>query len=296
MRATSTPPSIATRVAPPPPTPATIQRSLQPSPLAYLLSGLLTIVALVASSVGALYPAIFRDPAATAGNACGTAIVILVVALPALAAGMALTARGSLRAQLVWLGALCYLAYNAAFFAFAVTFNSLFPLYVAALGLAAWALIALLTSLDAQGLRARFVTRVPRRAIAGFLTVITALFAAVWLADMLPAVMSDGVPDSLRGASMLTNAIQVMDFAFGFPLTLLAAVWLWRRRAWGYVLAGGALVYWVIEAISVTVDQLFGHLSDPAQPLATVLVFAVLALITLVPAATFLRGQNDTGR
>src|SRR5690242_194089 len=87
--------------------------------LAYWLSGILAAVALVASAIGVFYPDIFRDTAVTAGNARGTDLVILVVAIPALVIAMALTARGSLRAQIVWLGALGYILYNAIFFAFA---------------------------------------------------------------------------------------------------------------------------------------------------------------------------------
>jgi hypothetical protein len=87
---------------------------------------------------------------------------------------------------------------------------------------------------------------------------------------------------------MLTNPIQVMDLAVGFPVTILAAVWLWRRRPWGYVLAGLFLVYGVIEALSVATDQTFGHISDPAQSTAMGPVFAVLAVIAAVPLVLFL--------
>src|SRR5690242_18873027 len=81
--------------------------------LAYWLSGALAIVALIASSVGVFFPAVFRDPAMTAGNARGTAVVMLTVAIPTLLVSMFLAARGSLRAQLVWMGAAFYLLYNA---------------------------------------------------------------------------------------------------------------------------------------------------------------------------------------
>jgi hypothetical protein len=83
--------------------------------LAYLLSSGLAVAALVASAVGVFYPGLFRDTAMTAGNAEGTDLVILAVALPALLISMLLTARGSIGAQIVWLGALSYLLYNAAF-------------------------------------------------------------------------------------------------------------------------------------------------------------------------------------
>ena len=77
---------------------------------AYRLSSLLTAVALIQSAVGAFYPQIFRDPPMTAGNARGTDVVILFVALPMLIISMILSRRGSLRGQLTWTGALTYIA------------------------------------------------------------------------------------------------------------------------------------------------------------------------------------------
>ena len=152
------------------------------------------------------------------------------------------------------------------------------------------ALVALLLGIDAQDLRAHFVGRVPIRTIAGYLLVTTALFAVTWLRDIVPALANNTTPTSLAGTIMLTNPIQVMDFAFGFPLTVLAAIWLWQRRAWGYVLAGAFLVFGVIEVASVAADQVFGHLSDPTQSLAMVPVFVALTIIGLIPTIVFLRG------
>ncbi len=231
----------------------------------------------------------FRDTAVTAGNARGTDLVILVVALPALVIAMALTARGSLRAQIVWLGALGYILYNALFFAFAVAFNPLFPVYIAVLSLALWSLVALLMALDVASLRAHFTEHLPIRTIALYLMITTALFALTWLRDIVPALVNGTTPISLHGTKMLTNPIQVVDFAAGFPLTILAAVWLWQRRAWGYALAGLFLVYGVIEAISVATDQFFGHLSDPTQSAMMTPVFAVIAVIAAIPLVLYLR-------
>jgi hypothetical protein len=247
------------------------------------------MMTLIASAIGVFYPKVFRDTAVTAGNARGTDLVILVVAIPALVIAMALTARGSLRAQIVWLGALAYILYNALFFAFSVAFNPLFLVYIAVLSLALWSLVALLMAVDVASLRAHFTEHLPIRTIALYLLITTALFALTWLRDIVPALVNNTAPASLDGTMMLTNPIQVVDFAAGFPLTILAAAWLWQRRAWGYALAGLFLVYGVIEAISVATDQLFGHLSDPTQSAMMTPIFAALAVIAAIPAVLYFR-------
>lgn len=256
---------------------------------AYWLSGALALVAAIAASLGVFLPGIFRDTPMTVGNAHGTDLVILIVAIPTLALSMALAARGSLRAQIVWLGALSYLLYNAVFFAFDTTFNALFLLYIATFSLALWSLVALLTRIDPISLRAHFAPKTPIRIAALYLLLTTCLFDIIWLADIVPATISGATPASLLATRMLTNPIQVLDLAVSLPIIVLGSIWLLRRRAWGYVIVGLFLVYGVIESASVAVDQLFGHLSYPAQSDMMTPIFAVLTVIGLVPAILYLR-------
>ena len=92
--------------------------------LPYWLSGLLAVVTLIASAAGFFITDLFqRDNAALGGCARGTALVILVVALPTLIISMVLAARGSLRARVIWLGILAYIIYNSVYFTFSATFN-----------------------------------------------------------------------------------------------------------------------------------------------------------------------------
>ena len=244
----------------------------------------------VAAAIGVFHPAIFRDAPMTAGNARGTTLVILVVALPTVAVSMYLAARGSLRARITWLGALGYILYNSLVFAFATAFNPLFLLYVAALSLTLWSLVTLLTGFDIAGLAGHVSPRLRVRMIGGYLVAVTLLFFVAWMRDIVPALLDNGVPASLEGTKMLTNPIEVMDLSAAFPLQLLAGIWLWRRRPWGYLLSGLFLVMLTIEGVSVTADQIFGHISDPSQPLSAVPLFAALAVVGLVPTVAFLRG------
>jgi hypothetical protein len=254
------------------------------------LSVVLALVAAVTAAIGVLFPAVFRDAPMTAGNARGTDLVILAVAVPALIAGIGGVRHGHLWGRIVWLGALAYITYNAVFFAYAVHFNRLFLLYAATLALGVWSAVTCLQEVHPQTVREALAGKIPGRTIAGYLLVSTALFTALWLKDILPAVLSGGAPVSLDRTGMISNPIEMTDLAFGFPLTALSAIWLWQRRPWGFVLSGVFLVYGLIESVSVTCDQIFGHLSDPQQSLAVVPMFVVLALIGLVPATLYFRG------
>jgi hypothetical protein len=180
--------------------------------LPYSFSLALAAVAGLAAGAGAFYPDIFRDSAMTAGNAQGTDLGILLLAIPTLLVSMLLVA--------------------------------------------------------------------------------AALFAWLWLSDIVPAMLRNTTPASLKGVTMLTNLVQVLDLSLTLPLMILAAVWLWQDRARGYLLAGFMLVMLAIETTSVATDQVSGHLCDGSASLGAVPVMIVLTVIGLVPATLLPRAVD----
>ena len=83
-----------------------------------------------------------------------------------------------------------------------------------------------------------------------------------------------------------------MPRLFLSALGALGGVLLWRGRPWGYLIAGPVLVYGVLEAVGVAVDQWFGYRADPTTSYASlggVWLFAGLAVVGLVPAYLYLR-------
>jgi uncharacterized membrane protein SirB2 len=265
---------------------------LTPICLALRLSRALLVVSGIAGLVSVVAPTIFRDPPAYAGNALGTYVVILFIALPTMALAMHAAARGSLRAHFVWLGSVSYLLYAAVLASFSLRFNELFLLYVASLSLGVASLVALLRCLPADELPARLSRQLPARAIGGYLIAIGVAFAALWLADVVPALASGDVPRSLRGTPLPPNAVQVLDFGFTLPVCIAAGLWLMRRRPWGILLSGMLLVFLTLESVSVAVDQWFGHRADSLQSLGAVTPFVVLAVVGSVPMFLFLRAVD----
>jgi hypothetical protein len=274
------------------PSPLRVHERLAPIALALRLSRALLVVSGIAGLVSVVAPTIFRDPPAYSGNALGTYVVVLFVALPTMALAMHAAARGSLRAHFVWLGSVCYLLYAAVLASFSLRFNELFLLYVASLSLGVASLVALLRCLPADELPARLSRQLPVRAIGGYLIAIGVAFAVLWLADVIPALASGDVPRSLRGTSLPTNTVQVLDFGFTLPLCIAGGVWLTRRRPWGILLSGMLLVFLTLESVSVAVDQWFGHHADSLQSLGAVGIFVVLAVVSAVPTVFFLRAVD----
>jgi len=262
---------------------------------AWWLSGALAVVAAAAAATTLFVPGVLRGTAVMNGSARGTALVALVVAVPVLVLAMAAAARASARAVVVWLGAVAYLLYNAVLFLLATPFNSLFLLYAAMFALAVWSAAMLLHGMDVPAFGTRFGPGLPVRALAIYLWAVAACNALAWLVQVVPAVLSGGAPAFLDGTGLTTNPIYAQDLSFWIPLTAVAALWLWRRQAWGTVVAGALMTYLVIESLGIAVDQAFGHAADPASPVASealVPAFVALAVIGLIPLLFYYRALD----
>jgi hypothetical protein len=245
-----------------------------------------------ATGIGTLWPGTLNGPAAMNGSAKGTALVVLVVAVPLLLASWWRAATGSLRARAVWLGAVAYLLYNAVMFCFATPFNRMFLVYVAMLGLA----VATLAAGLALTPYARVDERdVPARGVAAYLWTIVALNTALWLSTVVPALYEDPPPEFLDGSGLITFPTFVQDLAFWLPAMAVVGYGLWQRRPWGVFLAPAGLVFWFVEAVGVAVDQWWGSRADPDSTVVSASVvpgFVVLALVTLVPLWFSLRWRQ----
>ena len=255
---------------------------------ASLASGLLTFV--VSDWV--------QGPAVSVGNARGTALVVLVVAVPLLVAGLVLRSRGSLRGVLLWVGSVGYLLYNAQMVLFATRLSRMFLCYVAMLSLSVWSAVAILAHTDVPQLHTHVTGWLPARSIAVSAWVVVALDALVWRKGIMPAATSDEPGHQLQGSGATTNPVYVQDPARCLPLLTEAALWLWRRRPWGYLVVTSVMLLWTVENISVASDQWFGSRADPTTAVADSAMtppFLVLAVVTLVPAVILLRALRQPG-
>ncbi len=251
--------------------------------LPYVLTTLLAIVSTAVAVTSLLAPSLIGGAAVTRGNLRGTALVVLVVAVPLLVGAAVRTAYGSARALVLWLGAVAYLLYQSVLFCFMTPFNNLFLLYTAMLGLALATGLSVLREVELVGFTARVDRRMPARAVAGALLVTVLLNAAAWLVQIVPTVLAEEPASVLDGSGLQTNAVWVQDLAFWIPAAVVVAVGMWRRLPWGSLLGGVLVAFYVLESLSVASDQWWGARADAGQPafasMAMVPVFAVVAVL-----------------
>ncbi|MCW2921849.1 MAG: hypothetical protein JWL76_1723 [Thermoleophilia bacterium] len=248
------------------------------------LSWVLAPLAAFVSSLGLFVTSTYADEApGWATQARAQDAIDLFVIVPALVVSSLMVRRtGSLRAHVVWLGALVSLAYAFAIYAFDVAYGPLFMLYVACLGLSAWALAGGVRMLDLDGLHARLNGQRDARRAGVALAAIGVCFYILWLAVNVPAAIHDRVPAELGELGLPTNPVHVLDMALLLPACLVGGIALWRGRRIGAVLVPILLVTLVFIAAGIEVIFAFTAADDGD---AAVLAPAVAVLVPLALAA-----------
>lgn len=271
------------------------------SPAVRTHSGLLVLLVLaVGTAAAAAAFTAWGDglsgPAAMQGSARGTAYVLLLAAVPTIVVSAILLWRGSVRAVVTAAGGLAYAVYNAVLLLLLTPYNPYFLLYVAALSASVWALVALLRATHPATIAVPADSRLVSRVVPVFMLVVVAFNALAWLRQIVPSLGADDPTTVLAGTGVMTNAAWIQDLAIWLPIATAGAVWLWRRDPRGPLVAGAMLVYWVLEAVSVAVDQWFGSQADPTSPVVSAQIvpaFTVLAVVTFVMTVLLLRAIDD---
>jgi hypothetical protein len=235
----------------------------------------------LATLVGLLVPGFYRDTAWMIPQARGQDLVTLLAIEPLLIVALLAYRTRPLAATLAWAGALSYVLYTYAMYSYTTYFNALFLVYVALFSASLFALIDLLVHLDPERVRAAMSPTLPIRVIAAFCTLIGLFFLAAWLGQIVPATLQGTVPEVILLANTPTSAVHVQDLAVALPLYFLATIWLWRRRAWGFVLAPILLILADVMLLALLAMGMFMAQAGFAGSLDMAPVFAVLALLSL---------------
>lgn len=245
------------------------------------LSSTAAVLAAAGSAVGlwAAERIYGQETAALADAAAAQDLVNLLLVAPILVILGVLAWRGSLSATLGWLGCVAFTVYNYAIYVFSVHFGPLFLIWVAVLGLSVFALIGGLSTLDAHAVKAHFAGRTQPLA-AWFLIAVAALFALLWLSEILPDLVAGGPSRSAGDWNIPTNPVHVLDLAFFLPSIVTSGVLLLRRHPFGYATAAGQLTLLALiclpSLVTPFVANARGH--EPG--------WAVLAPIGIVLVAT----------
>lgn len=236
------------------------------------------IAALLVAAAGAGLLGVYRDNEWVASQMRGQDFVSLLFALPLLLVSRYFARRGSVRALLVWLGALGYLSYSYLYI-FGVAWNGMFLIYLTLLFLSASTLVRALTAIDVTQIRQNFSKQAPTKAVARFLIGFGVVLGVMWGVQALVATFTGEIPASVISSGHPTAVVYILDLGLVVPLFLIGGRALWRQEPWGFILAGLLLVKGVTEGLALLGMSLFMYLAHhPDFDIALVPLWAAVAL------------------
>ncbi|SFC08896.1 hypothetical protein SAMN05444422_104203 [Halobiforma haloterrestris] len=215
-------------------------------------------------------------------------LLLLVLAVPVLTVALRYAMAGSLRARIVWLGALAYMTYMWASIALQVPFNRFFLGYVALFSLSMFTFVGGAVTVDAEAVRRSLAGRVSERVYGAVLVVIALGLATLWLAELVPATLTGTPPllvDEIGSQALVSHFV---DLAVVVPALLIAGGWLWRGRSWGYAFAGVGLVFGALLAPTIAGMTVVLVLEDDVTvPLVAVVFTTIPILLAAVLAGRY---------
>ncbi len=190
-------------------------------------------------------------------------------------------------AWMIWGGTIAYLVYTFLIYCFCVSFNPLFGVYCAILGLSLFSFIWFVQSSKPGTLNVKNETF---KTVTGYYFVaIAVLFSLLWLLEIIPASISGQVPQSVVAAGLPTNPVHVIDLSMFLPSVFILGVGLVRGKKMAIYFAPVALVFFIL--MDLTIAVLSGILLQQGQDgsIGIIIAMSSLALLSLLLLIWFLR-------
>jgi hypothetical protein len=247
---------------------------------------------MVAAALGLLLDGVYGSDAATVQMLRGFDVVTLLVIGPGLLLAVRSDWHGSTRGRLLTASLLAYLGYTYAYYLLGAGFTDLMLLHAPLFTATLVALMLALRDLPVAGLTDRLASG-GARVVAGVLGLLAVSLGAMWVYACIAWALDGTIPagSSLVETETIVHLGIVLDLTVLVPLYGAAAVLLWRRRAWGFVLATLALVAGTLHQVSYVVALLFQYaaevpgsvLMDPVEPVILLLFVVATALLLRRP-------------
>ena len=244
----------------------------------------IVVLSVVSTLLGLLRPDHYRDHPDVLAALAVQDLTILLVGVPVLVVGLWFATRGSLRGYVVWLGAIAYMTYMWASIVFTVAWNEFFLGYVALFGLSLFTLVGGVVGVDEEAIYRAVHGRLSAVVYAVFLWVIAVGLALLWLGEFVPPVIEGSPPTIVEELGESSGVSAAIDLAVVVPAAVIAGVWLYRERPWGYVLGGVVLILGALLTPSITgmtvVLVLEGEIT--VSPVVIVLTMAPLVVAAVL--------------
>jgi len=232
------------------------------------------------------------DTVNSSSQEVGQDVVTLILGVPLLIVGIVLARKGSLRGQLLLTGGLGYFLYTYGAMSFLTAFNPFFLIYVALFSLSLFAFILALSGLNPDEVMNRVSEKFPRRTIAAYFIIVAAFLSLAWLGLVVPPIFTGRPPAGLESA--ITMVIQVLDLGVIVPTSLITAVLLLKKHAWGYALSSVVLLKILTMGTALIAMIISQRMAGVAIDPVISVIFVLISISGILLGIVALRNIRNT--
>ena len=232
------------------------------------------------------------DTVNSSSQEVGQDVVTLILGVPLLIVGIVLARKGSLRGQLLLTGGLGYFLYTYGAMSFLTAFNPFFLIYVSLFSLSLFAFILALSGLNPDEVMNRVSEKFPRRTIAAYFIIVAAFLSLAWLGLVVPPIFTGRPPAGLESA--ITMVIQVLDLGVIVPTSLITAVLLLKKHAWGYALSSVVLLKILTMGTALIAMIISQRMAGVAIDPVISVIFVLISISGILLGIVALRNIRNT--
>lgn len=221
-----------------------------------------------------------RDSVSCAAQARGQDWVTLLIGIPLLIVGTRNSLKGSTRGKMLQAGSLGYILYTYASYSFLSMYNSLYLLYVLLFGVSLFGFILAWSNFGKSEVSDMLKDRYPRRFLGGYLIAMGVLLALMWLARIVPSIMTGEAPVGIEHYTTLV--IQTLDLGVVVPAAIITGILFLRRHVLGATLAGILFIKLLTMALALFSMMLVMASSGVPLALGEVVIFTLLLAVGIV--------------
>jgi hypothetical protein len=246
-----------------------------------ILSIVLAAATAIVSYCGAFIPGTYeRDVDSMAVQGMAQDLFDLFFVIPLLLVSLFFLHKGKRPAFLILGGTVLYLLYSFFIYSFGVHFNNLFLLYCTILGSSLYLFLRVVVQLKGMHVEEWFHEKAPVHGTGVYFLIVAFLFYALWLKDIIPAMIQESVPKSVSEYQLLVNPVHVLDIAWVLPGIIITALSLMRRRPTGVLFAPIFLIFISLLALALIAMAFMLQIKGLSEDSPLAIIFTILALIS----------------
>lgn len=232
-----------------------------------------------------------NDSVSMASQGIAQDIVTLLMGIPLLLTSLFISNKGLIKGKLLLTGTLGYFLYTYTSYSFLSMYNSMFLIYAILISTSFFAFILMMMSFDMKSLSSHFDSKLPVKAIGGFILFLSIAVALMWLKRILPSIFGDGIPVGIEHYTTLP--IQALDLGFVLPTAVLSAILLMKRRPFGYLLSSVLLIKFITMLTAITAMIISQAMLGVEMSIIEIIIFPVLNILIIYPLYIILKNIKE---